>query len=115
MMFSFIVVEITLVSANNNHLDKCKNDILELSRSCMFETLLTDKQDMIDWSQNTINSYYNYCLKRDVIPTLDFDTHTVQLVGLKDAVSFIHSFYRFYVLIVLNIFRYMKLKSISMN
>jgi hypothetical protein len=41
---------------------------------------------MIDWSQNTINQYYNYCLKQHVIPTLDFDTYTLELVGPKDAV-----------------------------
>jgi len=41
---------------------------------------------MIDWSQNTIQEYYTHCLKHDVIPTLNFDTCTVELVGPKDAV-----------------------------
>jgi hypothetical protein len=41
---------------------------------------------MIDWSQKTINQYYQYCLKQHVIPTLNFETLTLELVGPKDAV-----------------------------
>jgi hypothetical protein len=41
---------------------------------------------MIDWSQDTINRYYNYCLEKHVIPTLNFDTCTLELVGPKDEV-----------------------------
>lgn len=81
-----IVIKITLISSNNNHLIKCKNDILELSYSLSYRTQLTNKHDMIDWSQNTINQYYNYCLKQYVIPKLDFDTLTLELIGPKDAV-----------------------------
>ena len=76
-----------MISSNDNHLLKCKQAILELSRLSSFTKRLTDKDDMIDWSQNTINQYYNYCLKQHVIPTLDFDTHTLELVGPKDAVN----------------------------
>jgi hypothetical protein len=76
-----------LISSNHHHLIKCKNDILELSRSSSYTKQLTDKHDMIDWSQNTINQYYDYCLKQHVIPTLDFDTLTLELVGPKDAVN----------------------------
>jgi hypothetical protein len=42
---------------------------------------------MIDWSQSTINQYYIDCLKEHVIPTLDFETLTIELVGPKEAVS----------------------------
>lgn len=81
-----LVIKITLISANSNHLLKCKNDIIELARSSSFKKRLTDKDDMIDWSQTTINQYYVYCLKRHVIPTLDLNTRTLELVGPKDAV-----------------------------
>jgi hypothetical protein len=84
--YSSIVIQITLISSNGNHLLKCKQDILELSRLSSSTKRLTNKSDMIDWSQNTINQYYNYCLKQHVIPTLDFDTYTLELVGPKDAV-----------------------------
>ncbi|CAF3645504.1 unnamed protein product [Rotaria sordida] len=80
------IIEITLISSNTNYLTKCKNDILELSHLYLFKTRLTDKHDMIDWSQNTINQYYDYCLKQHVIPTLDFDTLSLELIGPKDAV-----------------------------
>ena len=86
MYSCFKVIKITLVSSNNNHLIKCKQEILELSRSSSFSTRLTGKHDMIDWSQNTIDHYYNYCLKQHVIPTFDFDRLTIELVGPKDAV-----------------------------
>jgi hypothetical protein len=67
---------------------KCKQDILELARSSSTKSHLADKQDMLDWSQNTINTYYEYCLKQRVIPTLDLSNVTLDLVGPKDAVMF---------------------------
>jgi hypothetical protein len=84
--FFISAIQITLISSNNNHLIKCKNDILELSRSLSYTIRLSDKTDMIDWSQDTIYQYYNYCLEKYVIPTLDFDTCTLELVGPKDQV-----------------------------
>jgi hypothetical protein len=81
-------IQITLISANKDHLDKCKHDILELSRSSSYTTCLTDKHDMIDWSQTTIHQYYTYCLKQHVIPKFDFDKRTLELVGPKDAVIY---------------------------
>ncbi|CAF4714682.1 unnamed protein product, partial [Rotaria sp. Silwood1] len=79
-------IEITLFSSNINNLTKCKNDIIELSHFYLFNIQLNNKHDMMDWSQNTINQYYDYCLKQYVIPKLDFDTHTLELIGPKDAV-----------------------------
>ncbi len=76
-----------MISSNNHHLIKCRQDILELSRSSSYTQRLTDKHDMIDWSQSTINQYYIDCLKEHVIPTLDFETLTIELVGPKEAVS----------------------------
>ncbi|CAM4964904.1 unnamed protein product [Rotaria socialis] len=80
------IIEITLIGSNNNQLDQCKNDILELANSCLFKTRLTDKQDMMDWPQNTINTYYDHCLTQHVVPTLNFNTLSIELVGPKDAV-----------------------------
>ncbi|CAF3934972.1 unnamed protein product [Rotaria magnacalcarata] len=80
------IIEITLIGSNNAQLDQCKNDILELANACLFKTRLTDKQDMMDWSQNTISTYYDHCLKQHVIPTLNFNTLSIELVGPKDAV-----------------------------
>lgn len=109
--FSSSAVQITLISANKDHLVNCKEDILELSRTACITRSLTDKQDMIDWPQSTIHEYYIYCLKQNVIPTLDFDKCTVELVGLKDAViARLHS-----VVSENNFFRSMKPKNISSN
>jgi hypothetical protein len=87
ILFS-IVIRITLISSNDNHLMKCKQEIIDLARSYSTKSQLINKQDMLDWSQNTINQYYHYCLKLRVIPTLDFSKLTLELVGAKDAVMF---------------------------
>jgi hypothetical protein len=83
-----LVIQITLISASKNHLIKCRDDILELARSSTYTKCLTDKHDMIDWSQKTIHQYYIYCLKQHVIPKFDFDKRTLELVGPKDAVIY---------------------------
>jgi hypothetical protein len=44
---------------------------------------------MLDWPQKTISNYYDYCLKQRVIPTLDLENTTLELIGAKDAVRFI--------------------------
>ena len=41
---------------------------------------------MADWSQSTVQKYYEYCLNHRVIPTLDLDRCILDLVGSKDAV-----------------------------
>ncbi|UJR31949.1 hypothetical protein I4U23_019422 [Adineta vaga] len=80
------VTEITLISATNDHLVKCKQDILKLAHSSSFTKQITNKNDLLDWSQNTINQFYTYCLKQHVKPTLDLNSLSVELVGPKDAV-----------------------------
>ncbi len=79
-------MEITLISSNASYLIKCRHEIFELARSFSVTQRLTDKHDMIDWSQQTINKYYDYCLKHSVVPTFDFDTLSIELVGPKEAV-----------------------------
>jgi len=108
----YLVVKITLISSNDKHLIKCKEDILNLARSFSTKSETT-KQDMLDWSQNTIYRYYAYCLKQRVIPTLDLAKTTLELTGPKDAVMFLDFFYQVFNLI--DSFRYMMLKNIFMN
>ncbi|CAF3561359.1 unnamed protein product [Rotaria sp. Silwood1] len=80
------IIKITLISSNDNHLMQCKQEIIDLARSLSIKSQLTNKNDMLDWSQNTINKYYEYCIKQNVMPTLDFDNVTIELVGAKDAI-----------------------------
>ncbi|CAF1511634.1 unnamed protein product [Adineta steineri] len=80
-------IAITLISSNDHYLQKCKQEILDLAHSASHTTTLTNKDDMVDWSQNTINQYYEYCLKQHVKPTFDFNTLTIELNGPKDAVN----------------------------
>ncbi len=104
------MIKITLISSNDHHLIKCKEDILNFARLFSTKSQII-KQDMLDWSQNTIYKYYDYCLKQRVIPTLDLANTTLELVGPKDAVIFlIRSIFQ-----LINYFRYMKLKNIFMN
>ncbi|CAF3321422.1 unnamed protein product [Rotaria sp. Silwood2] len=65
---------------------KCKQEIIDLARSFSTKSQLVNKHDMLDWSQDTINKYYEYCIKHSVIPTLDFDTVTLELIGTNDSV-----------------------------
>ncbi|CAF4640671.1 unnamed protein product, partial [Rotaria sp. Silwood2] len=80
------IIKITLISTNDNHLMKCKQEIIDLARLFSTKSQLVNKHDMLDWSQDTINKYYEYCIKHSVIPTLDFDTVTLELIGTKDSV-----------------------------
>jgi len=82
----YLVVKITLISSNDNHLIKCKEDILNLARSFSIKSQIT-KQDMHDWSQSTIYKYYDHCLKHSIIPILDLANTTLDLIGPKDAVN----------------------------
>jgi hypothetical protein len=82
-----LVTEITLISTSNTHLHNCKRDIVQLAQLASFTKQLTQKSDMLDWSQATINQFYTFCLERDVKPKLDLDALTIELVGPKDAVN----------------------------
>lgn len=70
-------------------LTECQNKIKQLAQSYSYQLRLFDKDDVGDWSQDTIRKYYEYCLQRRVIPTLDVERATLDLVGSKDAVSYI--------------------------
>ncbi|UJR14781.1 hypothetical protein I4U23_001769 [Adineta vaga] len=80
------IVKITLISSTKDQLMKCKQEIINLARDFSVSTKLTNKRDMLDWSQKTIYKYYEFCLKQHVIPTLDLDNVILELVGTKDAV-----------------------------
>lgn len=90
MLFSLFVsaVKITLIGADNNQLIQCQNKIKQLAESCSHKLHLTDKTDMADWPQSTIQKYYEYCLQKRVIPTLDIQNSILDLVGPKDAVCY---------------------------
>jgi hypothetical protein len=79
-------VKITLTGVNESELNECQNKIKELARSCSYKRHLTDKIDIADWCQNSIDKYYDYCLQRRVIPTLDIQNANVDLIGPKEAV-----------------------------
>ena len=108
----FLVIQITLISANKSHIIKCKNDILELSRSLLHQIQLTNKNDMIDWSQKTTNQYYIFCLKHHVIPALDFENCTVELSGPKDAV---HEAEKYFYELTTETFKQARIYAVSRN
>jgi len=84
-------VKITLTGSDGNVLIECQNKIKTLAQSCSSKLHLTDKIDMADWPQTTIQKYYEYCLQKRVIPTLDIDNAILDLIGLKDAVCYFFS------------------------
>ncbi|CAF3560166.1 unnamed protein product [Rotaria sp. Silwood1] len=81
------IVRIKLTGSNNSQLIEYRNTIKQLAQSCSLKLHLTDKTDMTDWSQDTIQRYYDYCLHRQVIPKLDLQNSTLDLIGPKDAVT----------------------------
>ena len=91
---------------------RCKEEILNLARDVSVTKKLTDKRDMLDWPQKTIYKFYEFCLKQTVIPTLDLDNITLELVGIKDGVR---RMLPFLVKYSVNVSRYMKLRSIFIN
>ncbi|CAM4906998.1 unnamed protein product [Rotaria socialis] len=81
------IVRIKLTGTNNNQLIEYQNKIKQLAQSSSVNAHLTDKNDMSDWPQDVIQKYYDYCLQRRVIPTLDIENSILDLKGSKDAVS----------------------------
>ncbi len=79
-------MKITLTGSDGRVLIEYQNKIKKLAQSCSSKLHLTDKIDMADWPQTTIQKYYEYCLQKRVIPTLDIDNAILDLIGLKDAV-----------------------------
>jgi hypothetical protein len=90
LLFSIFIlaVKITLISTNDSALIECQNKINILARSCSTKLDLADSNDIADWSQASIQKYYEYCLERRVIPTLDIQKRVVSLVGPKNAVRY---------------------------
>ncbi|CAF4224636.1 unnamed protein product [Rotaria socialis] len=86
MAYDKKIIKITLISSIENHLMECKQDIMDLARSFSTKSQITNKDDILNWSQDTINKYYDYCLKQGVVPTLDLENVSLELAGSKDAV-----------------------------
>ena len=77
-----------MTSSTGHDLSECQNKIKQLAQSYSYKLHLSNKDDVGDWSQDTIGKYYEYCLRKRVIPTLDIQRATLDLVGPKDAVSY---------------------------
>jgi hypothetical protein len=84
--FFVSAVKVTLTGSDDNVLIECQNKIKTLAQSCSYKLHLADKTDMGDWPQTTIQKYYEYCLQKRVIPTLDIQNSILDLIGPKDAV-----------------------------
>ncbi|UJR08142.1 hypothetical protein I4U23_012418 [Adineta vaga] len=80
-------VKITLTGPKISELNECQNKIKKFAQAYSHKLHLTDKDDVIDWSQDTIQKYYDYCLQRRVIPSLDIQKATLDLCGPKDAIA----------------------------
>ncbi|CAF2758721.1 unnamed protein product, partial [Rotaria sp. Silwood2] len=87
------IVRIKLTGSNEKQLIEYRNKIKQLAQSSAFKLHLTDKTDIVDWSQDHIQKYYDYCLQKRVIPTLDIQDSTLDLIGYKDAVIEVESYF----------------------
>ncbi|CAF1007757.1 unnamed protein product [Didymodactylos carnosus] len=82
------IVQITLTTSaeNKDALSECRQAIEKQSKSGTLKKEWKDKQDMRNWTQQTINKYYIYCLERKILPQLDIINGHLQLNGLKESV-----------------------------
>ena len=87
MFVNLVAVTITLTGPDQNSLKETQKKIEQLAQSCSDEKHLTDETDLIDWSQDTIRSYYLLCLERNVLPTMKIGQGTLDLLGPKEAVG----------------------------
>jgi hypothetical protein len=88
LIFNFILaVKITLTGTNHGALIECQNKIKLFARSCSTKLDVTGSNDIADWPQSSIQKYYEFCLQRRVIPTLDIQNYSVNLVGAEKAVG----------------------------
>jgi hypothetical protein len=89
-----LAVRIKLKGPSEDNLRQGEQEIRNLAGSCPDHLQLTSQTDISDWSQETIEKYYYFCLHRRVIPTLDIPNTRLDLVGPKDAVSKMDGLYR---------------------
>ena len=80
-------MKIALAGPIEESLKEAEKKIEQLARSCSDEKRLTEKNDLIDWPQEIIKSYYLFCLQRNVLPTMKIRQGTLDLFGPKDAVG----------------------------
>ena len=64
----------------------CKGAIEDLGKLFPRKSISIAKGDLRDWIQEDIGAYYQYCLKRDVIPELDLEKDALALEGHQDRV-----------------------------
>lgn len=81
------MLKISLTGPDRTLLTQIQQQIEILARSCSSEVHLTDKIDLIDWSQETIKTFFVFCLQKNVVPTMKIDDGTLDLLGPKEAVS----------------------------
>lgn len=75
-----------MIGTDDRVLIECQNQVKAFAQICSYKLQLTDQIDMADWPQTAIQKYYEYCLQKRVIPTLDINRSTLDLIGWKDAV-----------------------------
>ncbi|CAF3345786.1 unnamed protein product, partial [Rotaria sp. Silwood2] len=85
VVFDKQIVRIKLTGFNNNQLIEYQNKIKQLAQSYSSKLHLADKVDLADWSQENVQKYYDYCLQRRVIPTIDIQNSILDLIGPQDA------------------------------
>ena len=88
--YSYLVIKVTLTGTSQSSLITCKHQIETLARTCSHKAHLTDQTELATWPQTTINKYYEFCLQKRVLPTIDIDRSIIDLIGPKDAVRYAH-------------------------
>jgi hypothetical protein len=60
---------------------------MNLSRSIIVRHQIQSTEHLSEWSQQTMNEYYAYCLKNHVIPSFNINANQYVIEGLNKAVS----------------------------
>ena len=84
---SLVVVRIALTGPNESSLKEAQKKIEQIARACSDEKRLTENTELVDWPQETIKTYFLFCLQKSVLPTMNIVKGTLDLLGPKEAVG----------------------------
>ena len=49
--------------------------------------LISNQDDLREWKQSTIQDYFEFCVKKQVLPRMDIENGTIELKGSPAGVS----------------------------
>jgi hypothetical protein len=86
---NILVAKITLKSSSSNQSD-LKNCRAKMETTCansLRKDSIKNQFNLREWTQSAIQSYFEFCLRKEVLPKMDIETGIVELKGSPADVS----------------------------